>query len=151
MKHLLSLLLLLFATTFTAQAQQYDVFSVRGNVCLVKGKTTMPLKLRQTVVGGTHLIVPSTGKLILLDKSNSKLYTINKPYNGKVAALVADNSRCSVKALSKQYLRYLVNQMAGKGVIETRTCYMDRTASAYRGMENDSTTTDSTIVVEENR
>lgn len=87
----------------------------------------------------------------MLDKSNSKLYTINKPYNGKVAALVADNSRCSVKALSKQYLRYLVNQMAGKGVIETRTCYMDRTASAYRGMENDSTTTDSTIVVEENR
>lgn len=41
--------------------------------------------------------------------------------------------------------------MSGKGVIETRTCYMDRTASAYRDVEMDSTVTDSTIVVEENR
>lgn len=151
MKHLLSLLFLVLASTFTAQAQQYDVFSLRGNVRLVKGKASTPLKLRQVVNGDSHLLVPSTGKLILLDKSNSKLYTINKPYNGKVSALVADNARCSVKALSKQYLRYLVNQMAGKGVIETRTCYMDRTASAYRDVESDSTSTDSTIVVEENK
>lgn len=150
MKHLLSLLFFLLAFAFTAQAQSYAVFSVRGDVRIVHDKKSTPIKLRQDIQASDRVVVPATGKLILLDKANSKLFTINKPYSGTVSQLIADNSRCSMKNLSKQYLRYLIGQMSGKGVIETRTCYMDRTASAYRDVEMDSTATDSTIVVEEN-
>lgn len=151
MKHLLSTLFLFIAFAIASNAQSYSVFSVRGDVRVVKGKATAPIKLRQELEAQSRVAIPSTGKLILLDKANSKLYTINKPYSGTIANLLADDARCSMKNLSRQYLRYLVNQMAGKGVIETRTCYMDRTASAYRDVEPDSTATDSTIVVEENR
>lgn len=151
MKHLLSIIVFLLTFAFTSQAQTYAVFSVRGDVRLVQNKKSAPIKLRQCIQASDNVVVPATGKLILLDKANSKLFTINKPYSGAVSQLIADNTRCSMKNLSKQYLRYLIGQMSGKGVIETRTCYMDRTASAYRDVEMDSTATDSTIVVEENR
>lgn len=151
MKHVLSILFLLLAFALSAQAQTYAVFSVRGDVRMMNNKKSIPLKLRQDIHASDNVIVPATGKLILLDKGNSKLFTINKPYSGTVSKLIADNTRCSMKNLSKQYLRYLIGQMSGKGIIETRTCYMDRTASAYRDVEMDSTVTDSTIVVEENR
>lgn len=151
MKHLLSIIVFLLTFAFTSQAQTYAVFSVRGDVRLVQNKKSAPIKLRQCIQASDNVVVPATGKLILLDKANSKLFTINKPFSGAVSQLIADNTRCSMKSLSKQYLRYLIGQMSGKGVIETRTCYMDRTASAYRDVEMDSTATDSTIVVEENR
>lgn len=151
MKHFLSILFLFLAFAFSAQAQTYAVYSVRGDVRLVQNKKSSPIEVRQGIQASDKVAVPTSGKLILLDKANSKLFTINKPCNGVVSQLIADNTHCSMKSLSKQYLRYLIGQMSGKGVIETRTCYMDRTASAYRDVEADSVATDSTIVVEENR
>lgn len=150
MKHILSLLFFFLAFAFTTQAQTYAVYSMQGDVRLVQNKKSVPMQLHQNIQATDNVIVPATGKLILLDKSNRKLFTINKPYNGTVSHLIADNTRCSMKNLSKQYLRYLVGQMSGKGVIEKRSTYMDRTASVYRGGDIDSTATDSTIVVEEN-
>lgn len=149
MKHILSLIFFFLAFAFTTQAQTYAVYSMQGDIRLVQNKKSVPMQLHQNIQATANIIVPATGKLILLDKSNRKLFTINKPYSGIVSHLIADNTRCSMKNLSRQYLRYLVGQMSGKGVIEKRSTYMDRTASAYRDVEMDSTTTDSAIVVEE--
>lgn len=85
MKHVLSILFLSLAFALSAQAQTYAVFSVRGDVRMMNNKKSIPLKLRQNVHASDNVIVPATGKLILLDKGNSKLFTINKPYSGTVS------------------------------------------------------------------
>ena len=149
MKKLLTLLF--FGIVFSCsmlQAQSYTVFSLRSEVKTIKGKSSSDVKLRAELTPETVISVPTSGRIILLDRAGSKLYTISRPCQGSIKELIAQNGQVQVKSLSKQYLGYILRQMSGKGVIETRTCYMDRTASVYRGEKEDSTATDSTIIIE---
>ncbi|MGM9694676.1 MAG: hypothetical protein ACI3YC_06675 [Alloprevotella sp.] len=149
MKKILTLLFLgvLFACP-VLQAQTYTVFSLRGDVKIVKGKSSSGVKLRAELTPETVLSVPTAGRIILLDQAGSKLYTISRPCQGSIKDLIAHDGQVQVKSLSKQYLSYIIRQMSGKGVIETRTCYMDRTASVYRGEEEDSAAVDTTVIIE---
>lgn len=134
--------LLLAAFAVETAAQEYDVYSVRGEVKLIAGRAKQPVKLRDKITD-THIVsIPQSGMIMLLDKEGKKLYTINKPCTGKVKALLTGD-KVSVKTLSNQYLKYLLAQLRGKGSIMTETAYMQRTASAYRDADSLLIATDS--------
>lgn len=133
-----------------ASAQDYTVFSVRGNVRATVGKQCKEVKPRLELSGSSRVTIPNAGKLVLLAKKGNKLYTISKPCCGTLSALLADTQRSTVKELSDTYRNYLLKHLSGKGLLETQTAYMDKTASAYRGdsTEVDAWPADSVISIE---
>lgn len=116
---------------FGITAQNYDVYSVRGDVKCIEGRIKKSLKLREKITETQVISIPSSGMIMLLDADNKKLYTINKPYTGTVKNLIESNN-VSVKLLSNQYLKYLLSQLKGKNSITTESTHMQHTASAYR-------------------
>lgn len=141
-KTLMLMLLFLTASAIDSAAQDYDVYSVRGEVKLIRGRSKSPIKLRDKITDEQIVSIPQSGMIMLLDKTGKKLYTINRPCTGKVKTLLTED-KASVKNLSNQYLKYLLAQLKGKGSIMTETAYMQRTASAYRDADSLLIATDS--------
>lgn len=141
-KTLMLMLLFISASAIDGAAQDYDVYSVRGEVKLIRGRSKSPIKLRDKITDEQIVSVPQSGMIMLLDKTGKKLYTINQPCTGKLKSLLAED-KASVKNLSNQYLKYLLAQLKGKGSIMTETAYMQRTASAYRDADSLLIATDS--------
>lgn len=122
---------------------------MRGNVKLINGRTKVPVKLRQDIDVKQIISIPEQGMLMLLNQQERKLYTINHAVTGSVRSLL-ENERTGVKALSNQYLKYLLAQMRGRGSIITETVCMQRTASAYRDADSLLMVVDSLETVERN-
>lgn len=133
MKRLLFLLLLLFfpLSVLLVHAQQYDVYSVRGEVNVRCGKQKTALRRGQTVARDAVLSISSGGRLQLLDRQSSRMFEIVRPCSGTVEALVAGGT-ASVKTVSARYLRYLVAQLLRQRADADDRDYMARSAQAYR-------------------
>ena len=107
-----------------------------------KGKPTSQVYYLQELDSTTCIRVNENSKITFIHKQSHRLYTINKPVEGTIAKLI-DQEECSIKNLSKQYLKYLLNRMAHTKQPIPRNNYMARTASTYRGDDADSLTCDS--------
>ena len=100
MKKLLTLLFLgIVFSCSMLQAQSYTVFSLRGEVKTIKGKSSSDVKLRAELTPETVISVPSSGRIILLDQVGSKLYTISRPCKGSIKELIAQNGEVSFQAI----------------------------------------------------
>ena len=73
MKKLLTLLFLgIVFSCSMLQAQSYTVFSLRGEVKTIKGKSSSDVKLRAELTPETVISVPTAGRIILLDCAGSR-------------------------------------------------------------------------------
>lgn len=129
-----------------AAAQRYYVYAVRGDVSLVSGRTKTPLKTGQQLEEAQTVNIASGGLLMLLDKEAHKLHTVNRADKGTVKNLLAGD-KVGVKDLTARYFRYLWNQMNSKSRLTADSEYMQRTTSAYRGLDSLCVETDTLTVV----
>lgn len=147
MKKILTFLIFLVCCINSIDAQTFTVFSIQGSVDSLdrKGKPSSQIRYKQELDSATCIRVNENSKITFIHKQNHRLYTINKPVKGEIAKLIYQEE-CSIKNLSKQYLKYLLNRMAHNKQLRASYNYMGRTASSYRGDDPDSLMCDSTCM-----
>ena len=142
MKKIITLLLLLVTCAFQMDAQTFTVFSVQGQVDSLdnRGKAKSLIREKISVDSATCIKVNEESKVVLIDKANHRLYTINKPVQGPIVQLIYQKE-CSIKNLSKQYFAYLLKRLTKGEQKRPSPDYMGGTTSVFRG--NDSIAHDS--------
>ena len=103
--------LFLFFVTLVANAQQYKVYSVSGNVA-ADGKAVVA---KQLLSAKSVLSIPKGGKIILFDSTNNKLTTLKSEGKGTIKSLVkmAGNSE---KAISGSYLSFITKKITSEDI-----------------------------------
>lgn len=121
--------LVCFIMAFIANAQQYKVYSVSGDVS-ADGKTVVA---KQTLTAKTILSIGKGGKIILFDGTNNKLTTLKSEGKGNIATLVkmAGNSE---KAISGSYLSFITQKITSDD--KKDNTYMQSAGSAYRDTDD---------------
>lgn len=117
--------LVLLLVAFVANAQQYKVYSVSGNVT-VDGK---PAAARQVLTGKSILSISKGGKIVLFNTSNKKLTTLKVAGKGTVDTLVKMTGNTG-KMNSGSYLPFITNKITTD---ETKdNTYMQSAGTVYR-------------------
>lgn len=124
----------------TLKAQELQVYSVSGAVKMIQGKTSTQISPRQTLTMETVVNCSAGSRLVLIDESAKKQYTLSATGTFSIAKLIAQ-SQNSTKSLSDKYMAYLMKQISGKGVLTSKTAIDDTFASIERE------TNDSTFIV----
>lgn len=121
--------LICFFMSFIANAQQYKVYSVSGDVS-ADGKAVVA---KQTLTSKTILSLGKGGKIVLFDGTNNKLTTLKSEGKGNIATLVkmAGNSE---KAISGSYLSFITQKMTSED--KKDNTYMQSAGSAYRDADS---------------
>ncbi|MBR6203120.1 MAG: hypothetical protein IKQ62_08955 [Bacteroidaceae bacterium] len=133
MKHYSCILLLLLVGTFFSnlRAQDLVVYSVTGTVKLMKGRTSSNITIRQKLNRESIVNLGAGAKLVLIDQTEKKQYTLSSTGTFSIGKLIA-SSQSSAKSLSDMYLSYLMKQINGKGVLTSKTAIDDTYASIER-------------------
>ena len=124
MKRSLFVVVMLFVS-FVANAQQYKVYSVTGDVT-ADGKAVVA---KQSLSSKSYLSIAKGAKIILFEDSSNKLTTLKNEGKGNIASLVklAGNSE---KIISGSYLSFITQKMTCS---EKRdNTYMQREGASYR-------------------
>lgn len=132
-RNIILLLMIAFGTMLstTLKAQELQVYSVTGTVKSIKGKTSTSISPRQILTMQTVVNMGAGAKLVLIDESAKKQYTLSATGTFSVEKLIA-LSKNSTKSLSDMYLAYLKKQISGKGVLTSQTAIDDTFASIER-------------------
>lgn len=121
--------LILFVLTIVANAQQYKVYSVTGNVT-VDGKAAVS---KQVLTSKSVLSISKGGKIILFDSTNNKLTTLKSEGKGNIATLVKMTGN-SEKTISGSYLSFITQKMTSED--KKDNTYMQSAGSAYRDADS---------------
>lgn len=113
--------LLLLCLTVMAVAQDFQVYSVRGNVRRVKGTTLQALSLRDVVHGSDVLDIPMHAALVLVDLQSGVQVTLTKAGHATAKAMAKDTGN-TVAKVSAKYLSYIQSQLQGQEYRQVRNC-----------------------------
>lgn len=113
------------------KAQDLQVYSITGSAKSIKGKTSTQIAPRQILTMQTLVDLGDGAKLVLIDESAKKQYTLSAKGKYSIEKLIS-LSRNSTKSISEMYLAYLKKQISGKGVLTSQTAVDDTFASIER-------------------
>ena len=111
-------------------AQNYQVYSVKGDVKSLNGKNEAPVTIGMQIQANTKVIIPAGGRLVILDEANKKLHTINTSATGTIAELLKKGD-VSVQQLTDSYLAYIKSKITNSGGTQDKN-YKQSAASSYR-------------------
>lgn len=135
------LFFLLLCSAVVANAQDFVVFSIRGNVRRVQDGKYSAIALRDTVRGGDILDIPIRGALVLIDERDGVQVSLTKPGHASAKSMaVADGN--SISRVSARYLAYVRSQLGGMEYRQLRNCSDPATVTRELrivGAENEST------------
>ena len=122
----------------TLYASYYLVYSVIGDVKLLKSSKSVTLSARRVIHSDSRLVLGKESAVTVIDELNSKLYSFTTPGTHTVKSLL-DQAKEGENP-TKQYVSYLVKQLFSK---ESRalvhpSSYMQVAAVAYRSTSTDS-------------
>lgn len=118
-------------STTTLRAQDLQVYSVTGAAKIIDGKKSKEISPRQILTMHTVVNLGSGSRLVLIDESAKKQYTLSAMGTFSIEKLIAQ-SQNSTKSLSDKYMAYLMKQISGKGVLTSKTAVDDTFASIER-------------------
>lgn len=133
------LFIILALMPFTLIAQEFTVYSVIGNACVVEKNVKKTLTPRKMLKSTSVISVESESAITILDEHNSKMYSFTEVKESKIADLVRQK-KYSSKDLSRQYMNYLIKKLftqGGNKMVRPDT-YMQAMATAYRSENRDS-------------
>lgn len=113
--------LLLCCLAVAAVAQNFQVYSLRGNVRRVKGTTLQALSLRDVVHGNDVLDIPMHAALVLVDLQSGIQVTLTKPGHAAAKAMAKESGNTVTKVTAK-YLSYIQSQLRGQEYRQVRNC-----------------------------
>lgn len=122
----LLIVLMLFAfNAIVANAQSYQVYSVKGNVKTAKGV----VKKGDKIAGNTAVTVAVDCRLVLLSEADKKLYTVKVAGKGTLAELVKSSTTTS-QTLTDSYLAFVKKKISGED--NTDKNHMQSAGTSYR-------------------
>lgn len=122
----LLIVLMLFAfNAIIANAQSYQVYSVKGNVKTAKGV----VKKGDRIAGNTAVTVAADCRLVLLCEADKKLYTVKVAGKGTLAELVKSSTTTS-QTLTDSYLAFVKKKISGED--NTDKNHMQSAGTSYR-------------------
>ncbi|MBP5498806.1 MAG: hypothetical protein J6X81_05505 [Muribaculaceae bacterium] len=122
-----------FAATAT-----YTVYSVTGDVHMLKNGKSVELLSRSTLRANDVIAIGEESAVTLLDEKNLQMIFLTSAEKGSVSSFVKKAK--SKKGLNRQYFGYLRSQLVsprGKKMSHPDT-YMQATATSYRSLATDS-------------
>lgn len=130
MKKKLLLLFFISVIGLSSLAQEYQVYSVKGEVTCGEGQNTIPAMVGMGIDTSTFITIPEGGRLVVLDESKKELYTMKNAVSGKMADVIQKEEN-SVQQLTDSYLTYIKSKMKDDGSPKDRN-YRQSAASSYR-------------------
>ena len=119
-------------------AADYLVYSVVGNVKILRGKASETLAPRTSLKGKSRICIGKESAVTILDERNSKMYSFTTQGTKTVEELLKATKNS--KSLSRQYVSYLVKNLFSKESkhLSHPSNYMQATATSYRATATDS-------------
>lgn len=139
MKRILFLLILIAGTFATeANAQKLYVYEVVGDIKLVKGKVASAITVRQELGMKSLVNIKKGSRLVLINTEENKQYTLTTPGTASVENIIAKSSK-SIKQLNTAYMKFIMKQINGSGVLTSSKAVDGGYASIERGDSTDET------------
>lgn len=134
----IGLILLIWTMAQALYASDYLVYSVIGDVKLLKSGKSVTLTPRRMIHSGSRLVLGRECAVTVIDEQNSKLYSFTTPGTHTVKSLL-DQAKVG-DSPTKQYISYLVKQLFSKEsmALVHPNSYMQAAAVAYRSTSTDS-------------
>lgn len=124
MKYFIFSILLAFSA-LVANAQSYQVYSVKGDVKTSKGA----VKKGDKITGNTIVTVAAEGRLVVLSEADKRLYTV-KTVGKRALAELVKNPTTSAQQLSDSYLAFVKKKIMGTE--NTDKNYMQSAGTSFR-------------------
>lgn len=134
-KLILTSLLTLISATFCL-AQDFLVYTVRGNITITKGDNIEKVIPGMTIKSTDKINIPAESRLVILNESSKTLHTIKNQGNDKLISLL-NNGNNSKQELTDSYLSFIKEKIYGIDNKKDKN-YMQAAGTAYRFV-NDST------------
>lgn len=137
MRHLLFVLMLIAsAFSMEAYAQKLYVYETVGEVKLVKGKVASAITVRQELTMKSVINLKKGSRLVLIDTTDNKQYTLSTAGTASVEDIIAKSSK-SIKQLNAAYMKFIMKQINGNGVLTSTKAVDGGYASIERGDSTD--------------
>ena len=124
MKYFIFSILLAFSA-LVANAQSYQVYSVKGDVRTSKGA----VKKGDKITGSTIITVAAEDRLVVLSETDKRLYTVKSAGKRPLAELVKSPTT-SAQQLSDSYLAFVKKKIMGTE--NTDKNYMQSAGTSFR-------------------
>ena len=123
----LYIFLLLYSFCVFCYAENYIVYSVKGNVW---SNDNVPVK-RGTILSSSDILkIEENSKLVIVTEIEKQMYTIHFKSHGKLEGLLK-NQECNKRNLSDAYLSFVKKSIFGTSDVEDKN-YMQSAGTAYR-------------------
>lgn len=131
MKKIFTFWLFAISCLIQCYGQSYQVYSIDGDVKLLKGNEESKLVPKKFLSPKDIIVVPENGKIVLFDEKAMKLYTIKQCGKKSIDAHLQAIGN-SEKNITTQFLAFLKKKMNGGNEKE----YMQSAATSYRDADS---------------
>ena len=118
-----------------SSAQNYIVYSVKGEIVMNKTKEVKP---GMSLKADDIIIIGQNSRIVILSEKEKRLYTIKTPGQGSLKQLF-EKKENSFRKITDTYIAFLKKKISNADKVADKN-YMQSAASSYR--EDDSTCVD---------
>ena len=131
-----SLFLILCSVTVAASAQNFLLYSFKGNVSVVENKVESKAKVGKPLTGAASIKIASGGAVTLIC-NEAAMFTLSKPGTYALSSF-GDSCRVSTGSVSSNYVKYVwasMTKTSGSAGSDRKT-YMNTVGAVSRGGMN---------------
>lgn len=136
MKRLIAIITLTLISATFCLAQDFLVYTVKGNITITKGNNIEKVVPGMTLKSTDKVNIPAESRLVILNESSKSLHTIKVSGNDILSKLL-DNSNNTKQELTDSYLTFIKQKVSGIDDKKDKN-YMQAAGTSYRDV-NDST------------
>ena len=115
---------------FLAEAQTYQVYSVKGDIVLEQGGKKEKVIPGMKLLAGSVLTIPEQSRLVVLDESKKELYTVKIAANDELGKLIVTNGN-TTQQLTDSYMAFIKQKITDSGDPKEKN-YKQSAATSYR-------------------
>lgn len=130
MKRFLVTLFILTISLEVLSAQDYQVYTVRGDVAFKEGEKLVKVAPKMVLGAKTVLIIPAESRLVLLCETSKELFTIKVKATGTIENLLKKQGN-TTQQLTESYLAFIKQKITDTGNSKEKN-YKQSAGTSYR-------------------
>lgn len=134
MKRLIAIITLTLISATFCLAQDFLVYTVKGNITITKGNNIEKVVPGMTLKSTDKVNIPAESRLVILNESSKSLHTIKISGNDILNKLL-DNSNNTKQELTDSYLTFIKQKVSGINDKKDKN-YMQAAGTSYRGEDS---------------
>ncbi len=130
MKKILIVSLIIFFSCTISRAQDYLVYTVKGDITVNNEKVVPGCIIKAT----DNLSIPTDSRLVILNESSKVLYTLKNPANRLLGDIIKSEDNAT-QQLTDSYLTFIKQKITGVNKNQDRN-HMQAAGTSYRGEDS---------------